>query len=55
MCPDSLVNELCLRKIKDIPMLNIVIDEHQGEAGLQTRIESFIDVIKAKKEAMYEN
>lgn len=36
-------------------MLNIVIDEHQGEAGLQTRIESFIDVIKAKKEAMYEN
>lgn len=47
--PDSLVTELCLRKIKGIPMTNIILDELQGEAGLQTRIESFIDIIREKK------
>ena len=47
--PDSLVNELCFRKIKGIPMTNIILDELQGEAGLLTRIESFIDIIREKK------
>lgn len=47
--PDSLVNELCIRKIKGIPMTNIILDELEGEAGLHTRIESFIDIIKEKK------
>lgn len=47
--PDSLVNELCLRKVKGIPMTNIILDELQGEAGLHTRIESFIDIIREKK------
>lgn len=46
--PDSLVNELVLRKFKELPMANIILDELQGEAGLQTRIESFIDIIRAK-------
>lgn len=47
--PDSLVNELCLRKIKGIPMANLIVDELQGEAGLQTRIESFVDIISERK------
>lgn len=47
--PDSLVNELCIRRIKGIPMANIILDELQGEAGLQTRVESFIDIIKERK------
>lgn len=47
--PDSLVNEICLRKIKNIPLTVIVLDELQGEAGLHTRLESFIDIIKNKK------
>ena len=47
---DSLVNDLLLRKIKGIPMSNIVVDELSGEAGLQTRIESFIDIIRERKE-----
>lgn len=50
--PDSLVNELCIRKLKGIPMLNIILDELQGEEGLYTRIESFIDIIKIRKERM---
>jgi len=47
---DSLVNDLLLRKIKGTPMSNIVVDELSGEAGLQTRIESFIDIIRERKE-----
>jgi predicted nucleotide-binding protein (sugar kinase/HSP70/actin superfamily) len=45
------VSELCQRKIKDKPFINIVLDEHNGEAGLQTRIESFIDIISMKRKA----
>lgn len=47
--PDSLVNELCIRKIKGIPMTNIILDELQGEAGMYTRLESFIDIIRERK------
>lgn len=52
--PDSLVNELCLRKIKGVPMANLIVDELQGEAGLQTRIESFVDIIGERKKARRE-
>lgn len=53
--PDSLVDELLIRKIKNVPTINIVLDELQAQAGLQTRIESFIDILRfnAKKEASY--
>jgi|LSQX01.3.fsa_nt_gb predicted nucleotide-binding protein (sugar kinase/HSP70/actin superfamily) len=45
--PDSLTNEMCLRKIKK-PIINLVIDELSSEVGLETRIESFVDIIKAR-------
>lgn len=47
--PDSLVNELMLRKITDIPMTNILIDEQTATAGLETRLESFVDIIKERR------
>ena len=47
--PDSLINELLIRKIKNIPITNILIDESTAEAGLHTRLESFIDIIKQKE------
>ncbi|MBU3943037.1 hypothetical protein KKA24_03575 [Patescibacteria group bacterium] len=46
--PDSLVINLCQSKLK-IPMTLIILDELQGEAGLKTRIESFVDILKIKK------
>jgi predicted nucleotide-binding protein (sugar kinase/HSP70/actin superfamily) len=49
--PDSLVNELIIRKIKKIPTINIILDELQGEAGLQTRIESFMDIVQERRQA----
>lgn len=47
--PDSLINELLIRKIKDIPITNILLDESSAEAGIHTRLESFIDIIKQKE------
>lgn len=47
--PDSLVNELLLRKIDDMPMSNILIDELTASAGLETRLESFVDIIEERR------
>ncbi|MDD2497500.1 MAG: acyl-CoA dehydratase activase-related protein [Desulfitobacteriaceae bacterium] len=49
--PDSLVGELLERWAKrggQKPFMIITIDEHTGEAGLVTRIEAFMDMIKRK-------
>lgn len=48
---DSLVNELVLRRVKDVPIIQIVLDEQQALAGLQTRIESFLDILPARSMA----
>ena len=47
--PDSLVNELVMRKIK-LPYLNIIIDDIDSMTGIETRIESFIDILDAKRQ-----
>jgi predicted nucleotide-binding protein (sugar kinase/HSP70/actin superfamily) len=48
--PDSLVNEIIIRRVKDKPILNLILDGQEGSAGVETRLESFIDIIKFKKE-----
>lgn len=48
--PDSLVNELLIRKLTDIPTLNLIIDEQTGATGIETRLESFIDIIKERSD-----
>lgn len=47
--PDSLVVDLCQHKIKDKPITVITLDELQAEAGLKTRLESFADILRMKK------
>jgi len=46
--PDSLVGDLverfCRRQGKP-PFLYLTVDEHTGEAGLQTRVEAFLDML----------
>lgn len=45
---DSLVLEIIEHKIRNgrrIPFLKITIDEHSGEAGFDTRIEAFLDML----------
>ena len=46
--PDSMVNEMIIRKFSGIPILNIVLDDQDGTAGLETRLESFIDILNFK-------
>ena len=48
--PDSLVNELAIRKLDGIPCINITVDESSATSGLITRLESFIDIIKARRD-----
>lgn len=48
--PDSLVVEYASMHLKGkVPILSLVLDEHQGEAGITTRLESFTDLIRIKK------
>lgn len=46
--PDSLTNEMILRTVRNKPMIQLIIDEATGEAGLATRIESFVDILKER-------
>lgn len=49
--PDSLVNDVLIRRVKGIPMLTLLIDNQEGTAGMETRMESFLDIIRFRKEA----
>ncbi len=50
--PDSMTNELVTRKIRNVPILNLVLDAQTGTAGVETRLESFVDIIRFKKGEM---
>lgn len=45
---DSLVNELVMRKIKK-PYLNLIVDDVDSTVGIETRIESFLDILEGVK------
>ena len=47
--PDSLVSEIIIRRVTDKPILNLILDEQDGTAGLETRLESFLDIINYKR------
>lgn len=49
----SIVSEIIdyeIRKDSRVPLLRITIDEHTGEAGIETRLESFVDMIRLQRE-----
>ncbi|MCL6581505.1 MAG: acyl-CoA dehydratase activase-related protein [Firmicutes bacterium] len=46
--PDSMVGEIAEREVRrcsDLPYMVLTMDEHSGEAGLQTRLEAFVDMV----------
>ncbi|MGN0372772.1 MAG: acyl-CoA dehydratase activase-related protein [Enterocloster sp.] len=47
--PDSIVNEIISRRFSPIPVLNLSLDSQSGTAGIETRLESFVDILKFKK------
>jgi predicted nucleotide-binding protein (sugar kinase/HSP70/actin superfamily) len=48
--PDSLIAEVMMKNAKKLnkPFLQLIIDEHTGRAGLITRLEAFIELIKRR-------
>lgn len=50
--PDSMVGELVESEARraGIPLLSIVVDEHTGRAGVLTRLEAFLDMLRWRKE-----
>ncbi len=51
--PDSLFTDALMRRVGNVPLLHLTIDAQSGSAGVQTRIESFIDILRFKKEGGY--
>jgi len=52
--PDSLLNkliELKAKQYRNVPFMTLMIDEHTGEAGIATRLEAFVDMVRRRKEA----
>ncbi|NLK52071.1 MAG: hypothetical protein GX295_06465 [Syntrophomonadaceae bacterium] len=50
--PDSLVAELVeieAHRRKDLPFMMLTVDEHTGEAGIVTRLEAFVDMIRRRQ------
>lgn len=49
---DSFVNDLIERRIRKeyrIPLIIMTIDEHSGEAGFNTRLEAFVDMLQWRR------
>jgi len=46
---DALACDMAARTINDVPIALILLDGLQAEAGLHTRLESFIDIISERK------
>jgi len=48
---DSLIGDLIERfcRKRNYPILHLTVDEHTGEAGMDTRIEAFIDLLERRK------
>lgn len=52
-CMPEIVAESILPKIEEnfgIPILTLIVDELTGEAGIQTRIEAFVDLLEKRRE-----
>lgn len=53
--PDAMVDKLIELEAKardTVPFIPISVDEHTGEAGVQTRLEAFVDMIKLRREQL---
>ena len=51
--PDSMVNEMIARKVQDKPILVLTLDAQDGTAGIETRLESYVDILNFKKEQVH--
>ena len=53
--PDSMVDrmlEIEARRRGPVPYLAIAVDEHTGEAGVRTRVEAFLDMLRYRRDGI---
>ena len=48
-----MTNDAVMRCISGIPILNLTVDSQSGTAGLETRIESFVDILRYQQTGGY--
>ncbi len=46
---NSIVRRMVRTRRRSIPVLEVYFDEHSAEAGLTTRLESFVDLVRARE------
>lgn len=46
--PDAMTSDIYIRRLKGVPILNLVLDAQSGMAGVETRLESFVDILRFK-------
>ena len=51
--PDSMTDDAIMRTVQGTPILNLMIDAQSGTAGVETRIESFVDILRFQKQGGY--
>lgn len=53
---DSMVDDMIVRRLKDsgVPILTLTMDAQSGTAGLETRLESFLDILTLRRRAKQE-
>ena len=47
--PDAFIIEMLKTYIRDLPIMVLKLDEHRGEAGYETRIEAFADLLERRR------
>ncbi|MDO4443602.1 MAG: acyl-CoA dehydratase activase-related protein [Slackia sp.] len=51
--PDSMTNDAIARRIAGKPMLCLTVDAQSATAGLETRVESFVDILRYRRKGGY--
>ena len=51
--PDSMTDDAVMRCFRGKPILNLTVDAQSGTAGLETRIESFVDILRYQQKGGY--
>lgn len=49
--PDAFISEMLKKYVRDVPIMILKLDEHRGEAGLETRLEAFADLLERRRSA----
>jgi predicted nucleotide-binding protein (sugar kinase/HSP70/actin superfamily) len=50
--PETMARNIMPATKEDLPVLNIIYDEHTGKAGIISRLEAFVDMIRSRKRRM---